>query len=734
MSGMTGPTHSDRLVLVWLLLVAVLGFGVRLAYYFESDDPTFIHPIVDSSEYDFYASKIAHGQNPWSGAFTRPPLYPIMLGAVYAITGKSWTAVYLFHALLGGVVCGLTMLLGCRFYGRRVGIVSGVLVALYGPMIFFDVRLLASPLVVALYLVLLLLAGRVWESPRWQNLLPCGLVAGVAALARPTIAPFFLLALAMGLLIRSSQRRQVSKGVVAVIILAAGSILPIIPAAARNFVASGEWVPISTLGSLNLYIGNNPEAERTIAIRPGPDWDRMNRLPHAEGKVSSAEKEAFFLGQVTSYMRENPVAFLKNIARKTRLYFNGREIPRNFDIQVHRGFSTILSGLTGQLGPLHLPFGLLLPLGLVGLIVGLRDYPQRWLLLGFVTACAVSVILFFNGSRYRMPAVPVLTVAAVGLTSLLIRQLASGLKRSAMIGFGAAFVVSVVVNIPVAAPTDAVNFEADFYVSLAGRHTFEGDYKSAINAYRQALLSQPDDASVLGDLSNLHGQMGDRPAALNYARLAVQTDDGLIDAHLQLASAMYGLAMWDQAIAQLVIAESIEPSHPRVHNLLGQIAATQGRYEQAAEHFDRSLHFENAEPSIYTAYARMLTKTEAYQKAVDLLERGLGQSRSVDLKNDLAWLLATCPQERVRDAERAMVLVGQFLDGAGASNPYYLDTAAAAHAGVGDFKQALRLAAKAHRIALEAGLAPLAKAVAARLRDYEQHNACRNSERRPTSQ
>jgi len=213
--------------------------------------------------------------------------------------------------------------------------------------------------------------------------------------------------------------------------------------------------------------------------------------------------------------------------------------------------------------------------------------------------------------------------------------------------------------------------------------------------------------------------------------LAVAADNGLIDAHLQLASALCGLGLWDQAVAQLKIGERIESSHPRVHNLLGQISAIQGRYGQAVDHFDRSLHFEDTEFSIYTAYARMLVKTEAYEPAVDLLERGLGLINSNELKNELAWLLATCPQEKVRDPKRAVTLANDILDAAGANNPYYLDTAAAAHAGVGGVEQALRLAAQARRIALEAGVARLAKAVATRMRGYEKHEAWHSSERWP---
>ena len=55
----------------WMLLVGIVAVAVRLLYFFEgSGDPTFAHPIVDSSEYDAYATLLARGQSPWPGPFT----------------------------------------------------------------------------------------------------------------------------------------------------------------------------------------------------------------------------------------------------------------------------------------------------------------------------------------------------------------------------------------------------------------------------------------------------------------------------------------------------------------------------------------------------------------------------------------------------------------------------------------------------------------------------------------
>lgn len=66
-----------------------------------------------------------------------------------------------------------------------------------------------------------------------------------------------------------------------------------------------------------------------------------------------------------------------------------------------------------------------------------------------------------------------------------------------------------------------------------------------------------------------------------------------------------------------------------------------------------------------------------------------------DAANNLAWLLATHPDESFRDGPSALTLAGQACAKTGRRVPQYLDTLAAAHAEVGQFDQARRIAAEA---------------------------------------
>lgn len=71
--------------------------------------------------------------------------------------------------------------------------------------------------------------------------------------------------------------------------------------------------------------------------------------------------------------------------------------------------------------------------------------------------------------------------------------------------------------------------------------------------------------------------------------------------------------------------------------------------------------------------------------------------------NNLAWDLATCPEDGIRNGEKALEHAAKVLELFGGDPPWYcLGTLAAAHAEVGDFAEARRREKESHRLAPEA--------------------------------
>jgi hypothetical protein len=88
--------------------------------------------------------------------------------------------------------------------------------------------------------------------------------------------------------------------------------------------------------------------------------------------------------------------------------------------------------------------------------------------------------------------------------------------------------------------------------------------------------------------------------------------------------------------------------------------------------------------------------------------------------NNLAWILATSPDAKLRDAAEAIRVAEGAVQAAGGAGPLLLDTLAAGYAAAGRFDAAVRIAGEAAVLAAEGGQADLAEEIRARLELFRQ--------------
>ena len=126
----------------------------------------------------------------------------------------------------------------------------------------------------------------------------------------------------------------------------------------------------------------------------------------------------------------------------------------------------------------------------------------------------------------------------------------------------------------------------------------------------------------------------------------------------------------------------------------GLVLAEAGKFDAAFKDLDAAVRLYNRLAQLNHGFAYEL-KGE-FQKAVAEYEV-LVELSGAEPANNLAWVRATCPEAKLRDGKAAVKLARELCERTENREGRYLDTLAAAHAEVGDFKKAVA----AQELALE---------------------------------
>ena len=167
----------------------------------------------------------------------------------------------------------------------------------------------------------------------------------------------------------------------------------------------------------------------------------------------------------------------------------------------------------------------------------------------------------------------------------------------------------------------------------------------------------------------------------------------------------------DGAIADFSAAIRLVPDLAYAYVNRGNAWMRKASYRRAIEDYDQAIRLKPRFPPAWRNRGSAWLAQREYARAVADLEQALRlDSRNAGALDSLAWILATCPEDALRDGKRAVDLA---WDAAGLTewrNPVFLGTLAAAYAENGQFDEAERW----QREAL--GLLPSESAAAAEAR------------------
>jgi 4-amino-4-deoxy-L-arabinose transferase-like glycosyltransferase len=285
------PRGSARSTPGWLAPVAIVALALLLRVVAIAAD-TGYRPQNDSLDYSRHAVSIAAGDGyPRSGILLqggptalRVPGYPIVLGAVYAVSGDSVTAGRLLGAALGALAVLFIYLIARTIWGRGVALCAAGLAAIFPPLVLLSEELYSESLFIVLELAAVLAVFAFRRSGgmlRWAAL--AGLLCGAAALTR-NIGLALLAPIAAGLWIARPRLRF--RSMVPVITALACALAAMLPWIARNEAEFHQLIPVSSGTGFTLAGTYNPQSFADGASHGGwripqvlPEFERLFKTP-----------------------------------------------------------------------------------------------------------------------------------------------------------------------------------------------------------------------------------------------------------------------------------------------------------------------------------------------------------------------------------------------------------------------------------------------------------------------
>jgi Tfp pilus assembly protein PilF len=582
------PLTNKQLAIT--VAIFALALFVRFVYlYSASKNPTFLAPIVDSLEYDKLARTLAAGKGMSPAFFWQAFFYPLYLSIAYFFTHGSIIQAKIIQIVLGSALCVFVYRLGEKVFDRRTGILAGVITAMYGPLVFFESELLATgwASIWAVVLIILLLKAKQQKTKRIYLLL--GICGGLSIITRATFLPFFVIAavwLAIALH-RASMRWPII--VQKELLLILGAFLILAPVALLCFRMTGRLSPLPASGPINLYMGNNSDREEIMALRPGVDWENLIFLPRQHGAKNAQQEYPFFIRKVRSYILTQPLHFLKRLARKTVHFFSSREIPSNFDLYAARKNSTLFSMLIWKIHGFGFPFGILLPLVILGLLSHWRQIPVPIIL--FLILYPFAIILVFVTARYRAPMIPVMALpAAAGFWQIFDAVRKKRFRRTAMMVL---LIAAVAVLSSIAGPfaAEKINYQAEMFYCLAYRNQQLGRLNEAVPFLNKAINEDPLYCDAHHLLGYILYQQGKPKEALPFLKKALEINPQYYSAYTNIGLALCQLGKIEEGVEKFNKALQINPNSSLVRYNLAMALAKLGKIEAAAEQFRITLSY-----------------------------------------------------------------------------------------------------------------------------------------------
>jgi tetratricopeptide (TPR) repeat protein len=561
---------SPRVLLV-LAVIILAGMGLRGLYLHELvNTPDFEFPLVDADYHDYWARGMASGI--WAPPrfepdpkiqqypYFRPPGYPFFLAAIYKLSGRGYVAPRVVQMAVGLLNALLAFALARRLFGHIVGLIVAALMSVYWVFIYFEGEFLEPSFAVLLALLVVYVLVTWLKDMSRLRMLAAGILVGALALVRPN-ALLWVPTVALWMLWVMNRRGVKRRAVMGAAALIIGTLIAVVPVTIRNSVVGHDFVPISSNGGVNLFIGNNERADGLVrGTMPGigtldTSFDHLAIVAGVERKTGRSMKHSevsdYLAHEAFGWMRKHPGRVVGLMWKKTLLFWGPAEPADNKVVAGDRAHSAILSRIP-------LTFSMALALALAGLLLLVHDCrprartsgkaadhaQERWeivvLILYLVLVWYASHLPFAITARYRVPIIPFLLLLGAFYIERMWRIVRDKDWKRTAIWVSVLVAALILANIDVASDDEPSMARWHYQRGIA--FTRSGRPDRAIGEYRSALQMNPEYAAVHNDLAAMLAGTGRIAESIPHFRkaLAGKPNDGSLHFNLGLALELVG--------------------------------------------------------------------------------------------------------------------------------------------------------------------------------------------------
>ena len=637
---------SYRFILLGILIFAI---SLRVVYLWEiSDTPSFSALLGDAESYDIQAQTIQKGN--WLGdhVFYQAPFYVYFLGAVYTIFGRNFLIVRLVQILFGAMSCVLIAEAGRTFFSKRVGIASGILLAIYPTAIYFDGLIQKAVFSLFFMALLVFLLSKISHQSKVVWWLLTGITLGCFGLSREN-SLILILVILIWLLVYF-RHEPWKKQLIWSASLFLGLAIILIPVTIRNKIVGDEFVLTTYNFGPNFYIGNSEISTGTYTpLHNGRGtWreEQKDATMLAEAalgrKISSMEVSQYWTDQALTYIKSNFGQWLLLTWKKWLLTWNTVELSDTESQYLHCKWSFLLNGLS-----LLLHFGIICPIAVLGICITSHHRNKIWILYFILGSYAVSVTIFFVFARFRFPLVAILVLFAAACLMEIISFFKKH-KTKTLIYCAIALVAFILTNWKII-PKEIILSGSTR--NIGSHFADKGDVTSALRYYQESLQIYPNNKFTHQNLGVLLQKEKRYDEALFHFREVIRIDPFQEKVHQRIVDILCHQGQIDKAIDHLSFYLKIKPDNADTHNRLGVLFSRQGKMEEGVKHLNRAIQLMPTYVQAYNNLGNLYAMQKKYKEAIRYYDEALkinpGYSISYQNRKRISQLIKVSDRNKI---------------------------------------------------------------------------------------